>query len=229
ISTSISLSILLIRTSRRKHLKCVPQVRLWDEIQEYDRSYLIFGSFSMILMLTLLLLSKSLGIDESLALGITAIFLLFLGGERISKVFMKVDWASIAYLGSLLLATELVNYAGEFDTLAEWVAGAHTRLNVYLTSIGLSMFVDDAEAVAILSPVLRKLNVGEETWWALIVGTSIGSALTPWGSIANLIALRTVRERYRKISPFRFLYTSALAVLPVIPIAYVAICVLGGE
>ncbi|MEM0192775.1 MAG: SLC13 family permease, partial [Candidatus Korarchaeum sp.] len=201
ISTLISLSVLLIRVLRRKRLKCVSEARFWDAVQDYDRSYLIFGSFSMILMLSLLLLSRSLRIDESVAIGVIAIFLLFLGGERISKVFMEVEWVSIAYVGSLLLTTELINFIGGFDVLAELISGVHTRLNVYLMSIGLSMFVDDAEAVAILSPVLRKLSVSGETWWALIVGTSIGSALTPWGSMANLIALRTVREMYREINP----------------------------
>lgn len=181
---------------------------------DIDRFYLFFGSFSMILTLTLLLLSENLGIDESLALGVTAISLLFLGGERVSKVFVEVDWASIAYVGSLLLVTELMNSTGGFDILVEWMGGTYTRLNVYLASIGLSMFVDDAEAVAILSPVLRKLGVDEGTWWALIVGTSIGSALTPRGSVANLIALRTMRERCHKVSPLMFLYVSTLAVLP---------------
>ncbi|MEM2810895.1 MAG: SLC13 family permease [Candidatus Korarchaeum sp.] len=228
ISTLISLSVLLIRVLRRKRLKCVSEARFWDVVQDYDRSYLIFGSFSMILMLSLLLLSRSLRIDESVAIGVIAIFLLFLGGERISKVFMEVEWVSIAYVGSLLLTTELINFIGGFDVLAELISGVHTRLNVYLMSIGLSMFVDDAEAVAILSPVLRKLSVSGETWWALIVGTSIGSALTPWGSMANLIALRTVREMYREINPLRFLYVSALAVLPVIPVGYALICILGG-
>ncbi len=228
LSTSLSLSILLLRIMRRKRFKCAPERKLLDEIREYDRSYLIFGSFSMILMLTLLLISKSLHIDESLALGVTAIFLLFLGGESISKVFTEVDWTSIAYLGSLLLTTELVNFAGGFDALIEWVTGAHTQLNIYLASIGLSMLIDDAEAVAILTPVLRKLGVSGGAWWALIVGTSIGSALTPWGSVANLIALRMVREKQRRINPLRFLYVSALAVIPVIPVAYTALSILGG-
>lgn len=231
ISTLTSLSILLLRLVRRGRPSCVLEVRMEpDSREEHDRSYLIFGLFSMTLMLTLLPLSRRLGTDESLALGVTAIFLLFLGGERISKVFMDVDWASIVYLGSLLLVTEIISHFGGFKILLEWVSGMDTRLNVYLASIGLSTLIDDAEAVAILYPTLRELNASRGTWWALIIGTTIGSALTPWGSIANLIALRTIRERYNiRISPAKFLYITTLAVSPVIPLAYGILSILGGE
>jgi Na+/H+ antiporter NhaD/arsenite permease-like protein len=217
-STLLSLSVLFILLRRGGRFHC--EVAERSEIRG-ENPYLIFGLTSLILMLTLIPFSRGLGIDDSLAIGIMAVFLLFLGGDEISKVFTEVDWPSLIYLGALLLTTESINLIGGFKILFEEMSLFRNQLNVYFVSIGLSMLIDDAEAVAILSPVLRSLNAGRDLWWAAIVGSSIGSALTPWGSIANIIALRKLRESYRGISILRFLKISILANLPTIILAYV--------
>ncbi len=216
-STLLSLSILFILLRRGGRFYC--EVTGGNEIHG-ENPYLIFGLASLILMLTLLPFSSRLGIDDSLAIGIMAVFLLFLGGEEISKVFTEVDWPSLIYVGTLLLTVESINLMEGFEILFEETSLFRNQFNVYFVSIGLSMLIDDAEAVAILSPVLRSLNAGRDLWWAAIVGSSIGSALTPWGSIANIIALRKLRESHRGISISRFLKISILANLPTIILAY---------
>jgi len=217
LSTLLSLSILFILVRRGRRFYC--EVTEGSEVHG-ENPYLTFGLVSLILMLTLLPFSRGLGIDDSLAIGIMAVFLLFLGGEEISKVFTEVDWPSLIYVGTLLLTTESINLIGGFKILFEEISLFRDQLNVYLISIGLSMLIDDAEAVAILSPVLRSLNAGRDLWWASIVGSSIGSALTPWGSIANIIVLRKLRESNRGISIRRFMKISILANLPTIILAY---------
>ena len=220
------LIFLRIRRKEKTSEKCVLLPSMEKKLGSEEKPYLIFGLLSMILMFTLLLLYSKLGINEGISLGLTAIFILFLGGDRISKVFGEVDWSSIAYLGTLLLSAELVNQAGGFEIVVRAISESHTQLNVYLLSVGLSSFIDDTETAALLTPILRTLNADRKSWWALVVGSSIGSALTPWGSLANIIALKSVEEKYR-ISPLRFLKLSSFAVLPVIPVAYFLLSVLG--
>ena len=67
---------------------------------------------------------------------------------------------------------------------------------------------------------MDKLANGQEVWWSLIVGTSLGSALSPFGSIATIIAIREAARQGVEIDYRDFLRLSVPATLAAVLIYF---------
>ncbi len=175
-----------------------------------DRSYLHYATASLLLMFFLSLLSDYMGIAESSVMGVVAIAVLFIGGERMKEVYEKVRWEILLYIGALLITAKAFGLSSAPSLIAS--IQQVSPLHIFLASLGLSAFIDGAETAAISLPVLGRLAVNEEVWWSMVVGTSLGSAISPFGSIANLLALRRARRMGIDVSYREYLRISVPSV-----------------
>ncbi len=200
LAAAIIVQYLILREELRGELKVKPhQITV-------DRSYLHYATASLLMMFLLSLLSDHVGVSESSVMGVVAIAVLFIGGERMKEVYEKVRWEILLYIGALLITARAfgLSSASSLIPSTQYTSPFH----VFLASLGLSAFIDGAETAAITLPLLSRVATNDDVWWSLVVGTSLGSAISPFGSIANLLALRRAKKMGISVSYLEYLRIS---------------------
>ncbi len=164
-----------------------------SEIEEVSWDYykLTFSSSILTMFLGLSVASGFFGISEASIMAVVAVAVLFIGGERMKHIYEKIEWEVILYLGALLITFRAFSHSGAPNLIP---LRHIDPISSFLLSLGLSAFIDDAEAASLAISLLNDVKLSESSWWGFVMGTSLGSAISPLGSIANLIALRRVRS-----------------------------------
>ncbi len=165
------------------------QLEVPSEISEVSWDYykLSFSSAILTMFLGLSIVSGFFKASEASIMAAIAVAILFIGGEKMKEIYEKIEWEVILYLGALLLTMRAFSHSGAPGLVPLKQIDPITS---FMISLGLSAFIDDAEAASLAISLLRDVNLSESVWWGFVMGTSLGSAISPLGSIANLIALR---------------------------------------
>ena len=152
-----------------------------------SRGLAAIGVFLSILVITLSLL----GFDLPTVAGLLALSAFVLGGKRTEAVLSDVDWASFLYSGgTILMAIGLSR--SDVPPFLESVISLipfDKNISVFLLAFLLSILMDDLQVLALLISA-----VSEESAWSLLLGASIGSAVSPIGSIVTVESLSIARS-----------------------------------
>jgi len=152
-----------------------------------SRGLAAIGVFLSILVITLSLL----GFDLPTVAGLLALSAFVLGGKRTEAVLSDVDWASFLYSGgTILMAIGLSR--SDVPPFLESVISLipfDKNISVFLLAFLLSILMDDLQVLALLISA-----VSEGSAWSLLLGASIGSAVSPIGSIVTVESLSIARS-----------------------------------
>lgn len=162
-----------------------------SEITHKDsKIFFYYGIVVLIITILGMPLSEILGLSLSSFLGLIAVAILFLGGEHMKEVFEDIRWEYFLYLIGLLIIMKGIIYSASTEILTELTKPLlSSPYSVFFTSLIVSSIIDDVELSVIAIPVLTQLHAGDAAWWALILGSSFGSALSPLGAYSNILAL----------------------------------------
>jgi Na+/H+ antiporter NhaD/arsenite permease-like protein len=152
-----------------------------------SRGLAAMGVFLSILVITLSLL----GFDLPAVAGLLALSAFVLGGKRTEAVLSDVDWASFLYSGgTILMAIGLSR--SDVPPFLESVISLipfDKNISVFLLAFLLSILMDDLQVLALLISA-----ISEESAWSLLLGASIGSAVSPIGSIVTVESLSIAKS-----------------------------------
>lgn len=163
----------------------------------------------VVLLITVVVLSL-LGFDLSTVAGLLALSAFALGGKRTEAVLSQVDWTSFLYSGGTILIAIGLSRSDVPPFLRELVSAAPLgeSTSVFLLALILSLLMDDLQVLALLIPAISR-----ESAWSLLLGASIGSALSPVGSIVTVESLHIARSSGVDIG-WRDLVKSSLFLMP---------------
>ncbi|MGC9104160.1 MAG: SLC13 family permease [Candidatus Methanodesulfokora sp.] len=143
-----------------------------------------------ILLLILVVALSLLGLDLPTVAGLLALSAFALGGKRTEAVLSDVDWSSFLYSGGTVLMAIGLSRSDVPLFLRELVGilPLDRDISVFLSAFLLSILIDDLQVIALLISA-----VDEGSAWSLLLGASIGSAISPIGSIATVESLSIAR------------------------------------
>ncbi len=143
-----------------------------------------------ILLLILVVTLSLLGLDLPTVAGLLALSAFALGGKRTETVLSDVDWSSFLYSGGTVLMAIGLSRSDVPLFLRELVGilPLDRDISVFLLAFLLSILIDDLQVIALLISA-----VDEGSAWSLLLGASIGSAISPIGSIATVESLSIAR------------------------------------
>ncbi|PNV77656.1 MAG: hypothetical protein C0200_05040, partial [Thermoproteota archaeon] len=143
-----------------------------------------------ILLLILVVALSLLGLDLPTVAGLLALSAFALGGKRTETVLSDVDWSSFLYSGGTVLMAIGLSRSDVPLFLRELVGilPLDRDISVFLLAFLLSILIDDLQVIALLISA-----IDEGSAWSLLLGASIGSAISPIGSIATVESLSIAR------------------------------------
>ena len=158
----------------------------------------------------------------SVALIAAAVFLIGAGG-RIGPLIREVDWESIVSIMCLSMLVGGLEETGVIASLAEALAsliGGRGALGItvvlWLSSLVSAVIANIPYTIAMIS-VLRAMEAGGvhtyPLWWALAMGTGLGSNGTVVATYTNIVVLNETAKRGYKIDPKDFAKNGMVFVL----------------
>lgn len=163
-----------------------------------------------IILLILLISLSMLGFDLPTVAGLLALSAFVLGGKRTEAVLSDVDWTSFLYSGGTVLMAIGLSRSNIPPFLRELISNMPFDKNVstFLLAFLLSILMDDLQVLALLISA-----VDGESAWSLLLGASIGSAVSPIGSIVTVESLSIARSYGLEIK-WRDLIKTSILLIP---------------
>jgi len=141
-----------------------------------------------------------------------ALIALLLGGHKMSKVLMNIDYPTIIFFAGLFIIVGAMEHVGLLKMAAGVVKTASggnffiaLSIILWISAFGSSI-VDNVPFAATMAPILKHMS---DTFgfsllpliWSTSLGTDIGGNGTPIGASANVVAVATYeRTTDKKIS-----------------------------
>ena len=141
-----------------------------------------------------------------------ALIAMLLGGYKMSKVLMNIDYPTIIFFAGLFIIVGAMEHVGLLEMAATVVKEASggnffiaLSIILWISAFGSSV-VDNVPFAATMAPILKHMS---ETFgfsllplvWSTSLGTDIGGNGTPIGASANVVAVATYeRVTDKKIS-----------------------------
>ncbi len=131
-----------------------------------------------------------------------ALIAMLLGGYKMSKVIMKIDYPTILFFAGLFIIVGAMEHVGLLKMAAAVVKEASggnffiaLSIILWISAFGSSI-VDNVPFAATMAPILKHMG---ETFgfpllplvWSTALGTDIGGNGTPIGASANVVAIAT--------------------------------------
>ena len=170
-----------------------------------DRRLFVSGLISFVYVVFMLVTHHITHTSVALCALTSAVIAMLLGGPKMSRVLLNVDYPTIVFFAGLFLIVGAMEKVGLLTMAAslvhDWSHGQFflaLSLILWIAAIG-SSFVDNVPFAATMAPILRHMseNFGFPLLplvWATALGTDIGGNGTPIGASANVVAL-AVYER----------------------------------
>jgi Na+/H+ antiporter NhaD/arsenite permease-like protein len=191
-----------------------------------DKSFLVEAIIFLTIKITLL------SIRNIIELPLTLITTIGVGGLILTRIIIHndtesvkrgvregFDWRLIVFLvGVFVLSGAFAKY-GLARRFAEFILGVAGNNLFYITStliwisVAFSAVMDNTPYVVTMLPVIDNI-VGETGTdpltiaWALLLGATLGGGITYIGASANLVAVRLLEKRGRKVSFLEFIKKS---------------------
>jgi Na+/H+ antiporter NhaD/arsenite permease-like protein len=191
-----------------------------------DKSFLVEATIFLTIKITLL------SIRNIIELPLTLIATIGVGGLILTRIILHndiesakkgvrqgFDWKLIVFLiGIFVLSGAFAKY-GLARRFAEFILGVAGNNLFYITSIliwisvAFSAVMDNTPYVVTMLPVIDDIvrDIGADPLtivWALLLGATLGGGITYIGASANLIAIRLLEKKGRKVSFLEFIRKS---------------------
>ncbi len=195
-------------------------------VRKYDRAYMAETLLFLSVKITLLSIRDIIHIPLSLAA------LVGVGGLILTRIIVHKDYSSVKtsikkgfewkllvfLIGVFILSGSFAKY-GLADETAKGLLGLAGGNLFILTgiliwfSVAVSAVIDNTPYVVTMLPVIDDLaaNTGVEPIvyaWALLLGATLGGGITYIGASANLVAVRLLEKRGRRITFIEFIKRS---------------------
>lgn len=181
------------------------------ELPEYDpkegiKDKQIFqrSAFVLVILLVLFLTLDQIGVGaEAVALGCGILALLICKVDP-AEIFREIDWETVFFIAGFMfiiaglertqflsdLSVQLFNFAGGSSLIA-------TQMTLWFSGIS-SAFVSNIAVALTFSPIIGAqaglgLNLNA-IWSALILGTNLGGATTPFSGAVMMMAIGTLKR-----------------------------------
>ena len=164
--------------------------------------------------------------------GATLMLIVFHKELDLHKVIAHVEWPTLLFFAGLFVVVGAVEHVGLLEMVANFLMSLTQDVWVLLmlilwVSAILSGIVDNIPFVAVMIPVLQKLEATEPfasdpntglVWWALALGACFGGNATAIGASANVISVAIARSKGIEITFTSFLRES-------LPVTFMSIVV----
>ncbi len=181
------------------------------ELPEYDpkegvKDKQIFqrSTFVLVILLVLFLTLDQIGVGaEAVALGCGILALLICKVDP-AEIFREIDWETVFFIAGFMfiiaglertqflsdLSVQLFNFAGGSSLIA-------TQMTLWFSGIS-SAFVSNIAVALTFSPIIgAQMGLGlnlNAIWSALILGTNLGGATTPFSGAVMMMAIGTLKR-----------------------------------
>jgi Na+/H+ antiporter NhaD/arsenite permease-like protein len=166
---------------------------------------LFYGSiFILFLMIFLFLTLENLGVGpEGVALG-CAILALILSKLEPAEVFKELDWETVFFIAGFMFIVGGLEKTGILNNLSTWliqVAGGSPSnaaiMILWFSGIASTMVSNVAIALTFL-PIITSQTISglnsPAVWSALVLGTNLGGATTPFSGSVCMMAIGTLKR-----------------------------------
>ena len=213
------------RLGQKKEL---PTYNPWEVVK--DKRRFRRSSFVLFLLIILFLAMERLEIrpdvtigPEIIALG-CAVFALTISGFDPAEIFREIDWETVFFVaGFLVIVSGLtLRIHGESSILEEVsnlilnIAGGNDLLLTMMTLwfSGLASTVVSNIAIALtFAPLIGNMGASRAVWSALVLGTNLGGATTPFSSAACVMAAGALKREGIPLSFAEFTKIGAITSL----------------
>ncbi|MFB2584950.1 SLC13 family permease [Herbiconiux liukaitaii] len=190
-----------------------------------DRPLLVYSAIVVVLLLPMLVS----GIEVAIVAGVAAVLLLgaFLVRDRSALKVSLVPWQALGIAAGLFVLVEAAQVNG-LERLLSAVSGqGDDPLSLlHLAAVGAlgANAINNLPAYLVLEPQAA----GDTTRLvALLIGVNLGPLVTPWASLATLLWHQRLVALGVRISWPRFMGLGLIGVVVIVPLAVVALALLG--
>ena len=169
-----------------------------------DKQIFQRSAFVLVILLVLFLTLDQIGVGaEAVALGCGILALLICKVDP-AEIFREIDWETVFFIAGFMfiiaglertqflsdLSVQLFNFAGGSSLIA-------TQMTLWFSGIS-SAFVSNIAVALTFSPIVAAqaglgLNLNA-IWSALILGTNLGGATTPFSGAVMMMAIGTLKR-----------------------------------
>lgn len=196
------LALYFIFRSRLGKKKKLPE---YDPMEGVKDPKIFSRSIVILVLLVILFISVDLiGVGpEAIALGV-GILALLVSRVDPAEIFRELDWETIFFIAGFMFIVgglEQTQFLGDLSTqLFDFAAGSSliaTQLTLWVSG-GASAFVSNIAVALTFTPIvsaqtLSGLNI-DAIWSALILGTNLGGATTPFSGAVMMMAVGTLKR-----------------------------------
>ncbi|WP_231618768.1 SLC13 family permease [Nonomuraea sp. SBT364] len=189
------------RRGRRRDLRYTPP--LLEPVA--DRA--LFGAASVACVLFIVALLAGVAVWAAATAAGLIVVVAFLVRDRKRLTWGLVPWQLLIFVTGLFLVVPTLSRYGLAD-LMHWMLG--DERDPYRTAAvgaGLSNVINNLPAYKALEEVIPAGDRGQ--LFALLVGTNVGTVITPWASLATLLWFESCRRHDVRVPMGRFLLTGA--------------------
>ncbi|UCF44982.1 MAG: hypothetical protein JSW44_04290 [Candidatus Bathyarchaeota archaeon] len=196
------LALYLVFKSRLGEKKELPEYNPKEGIK--DKKVFYRSAFVLIILIALFLTFDTIGVGpEAVALG-CGILVLLLSRVDPASIFKELDWETVFFIAGFMFiigGLESTRFLSEISVQLFQFAGGSSLIatQMMLWVSGVSSVVVDNIAVALtFTPIisaqaLSGLNLNA-VWSALILGTNLGGATTPFSGAVMMMAIGTLKR-----------------------------------
>ncbi|MEU5865819.1 SLC13 family permease [Nonomuraea sp. NPDC047529] len=189
------------RRGERRDLRYTPPVL------EPVADRVLFGAASAgcLLFIALLLLKAHVAVAATAAA--VLVVLAFLLRARGRLTWSLIPWQLVVFVTGLFLVVPTLSAHG-LDALMTWMIGTEgDPYRAAAVGAGLSNAINNLPAYQAVAQVIPAAD--QDHLLALLVGTNVGTVITPWASLATLLWFESCRRHDVAVPLRRFLLTGA--------------------
>ena len=208
------------RLGQKKEL---PTYNPWEVVK--DKRRFRRSSFVLFLLIILFLVMERLEIrpgvtigPEIIALG-CAVFALTISGFDPAEIFREIDWETVFFVAGFLVIISGLQASGILMEASNFILNIAGENELLLTMMtlwfsGLASTVVSNIAIALtFAPLIGNMGASRAVWSALVLGTNLGGATTPFSSAACVMAAGALKREGIPLSFAEFTKIGAITSL----------------
>ncbi len=178
-----------------------------EEFQIKDRRFFYLSLAAFLASMIAFTISDKLGLTPAEVALFTAVFLMAVGGEKMSRILENVQWDILLFVASIFVVVGALEYTGLLKLVSSAILPlleANPQLSIslilWIAALG-SAVIPNIPFAAVMTPLLAGItphlspNVSNALWWSLATGLALGGNFTPISAAPNVVAL-SIAERY---------------------------------
>jgi Na+/H+ antiporter NhaD/arsenite permease-like protein len=196
------LALYFVFKSQLGEKKVLPEYNPKEGIK--DKKIFYRSAFVLVILIVLFLTLDTIGVGpEAVALG-CGILALLISRVDPAEIFKEIDWETVFFIAGFMFIVsglERTQFLGDISTqLFQFAGGSSliaTQMTLWFSGVA-SVFVSNIAVALTFTPIvsaqaLSGLNLNA-VWSALILGTNLGGATTPFSGAVMMMAIGTLKR-----------------------------------